>query len=873
MSAFVSLLYCHENMNFLFQSSENISSSGLSRKRKDSPIEREVVETGETKTRRIFHQNSSFFLTLYNLERPSLGMSDYEFSSLRGQVEQIEALLANRADCSFIREEIQEILQSSSFLYKIRELALLRYFLINKPNDIKKKHSSRFLQWALELEAGVNDPDKTLYEKLFFLQFSLVQMAFIEESRELIIQNRGGLLAIEDLLKNSTIALRFRDEHRRHILSVVNSLLKAPSFSKIFKKRVTVAEEMQNVIRLDLNLAFEEKCRPIHAHYATLLALFTDCRQGEEANCYVIGTFNALSQSCTMTIYSSLLELVTTGKFPTWIGEKIPIFPLFAELFLNKRDIFEEQFTEITDVGIASSKLTLFDEKEFEEEVEIRIEENFLHQLFLQVLEFQRVNRTLKESGDSDSFPKNLFVEKLIFQLKEYLSQNDPALLKDDHDNTFFLQLKHKLNSTLWMCLKKPDKVFEWEFCDYYVEESRIVKLFYLDETRKKFAFLDSIKSLSALLSELVKVVVNELPAKEWKEQLRSSVKGFFSSQHFWKVCREAVLQKEKDEERRAEIKKTIEESDLLFFLEEGGDGKDIIDLFNLAAICTNFYSDSCEHFVKQLHERLHSLEWNSDPSCSVFVQSWIHSFTFNPDLSSWFWKIPGAYALEEAITAPGKALMDTKLSLPFQQYIVDALNRSVSFSTQQISNNAEISLREFRDNILKLLEGSQRQDFLDFLNDIVKRIPLFVFSEEKVGAIFQLIGIKLDSIQLKEVLSELKETLKEGYFYPHTYARKLNKFLVRRSFPFQNLGSLEYAIARCFSLPPSIDVGDSNHEGGGKFVKPAHLKWVVGYDYGREKASFFAREKDRDIPLPKKSIKSLLKNFEIIIPGIFHQK
>lgn len=259
-----------------------------------------------------------------NFFLPQPGVDLDVFFGLRDQILSIERLAFERSvdkhTLFSIRTSVINILVSSLlFKDKIAELGMILFF-IDRDSSLSVFTGTSFVarrtkELLGELKQCTSDPTYCL-----LLRFA--QMAVTSNQTF----NRGGVACLIEMLLKPRIASYLLPEHLKHILTVAHSLFFQPQFAQRFKKHLFIPPPMQEMIRKDLHLSFNDRVSSAHGFLDSLVALFFDIRQGLFPNCYIVASIGFAAANSPYNIFCLLLNWIEKGAFLCGNGVSIPIY-------------------------------------------------------------------------------------------------------------------------------------------------------------------------------------------------------------------------------------------------------------------------------------------------------------------------------------------------------------------------------------------------------------------------------------------------------------------------------------------------------------------------------------------------------------------
>lgn len=191
-----------------------------------------------------------------------------------------------------------------------------------------------------------------------------------------------GILLVEHFVKSGRLAASFEEEHITQIERVL-AALKTREGKELFSRAYSIADNMQEYVRLDLKCCREDPVEALSVRIAVLLAAFCDLRQENHPNCYAVAVLNMMLLEKPLEVMCAFFSLV--GE-----GELYPGVPVSAyhPYFISNQDSLLQ-----SDSHVGSAALTLAQgDKAYGSRIIWSFFSNFLQQSLLKKCEFLELN-------------------------------------------------------------------------------------------------------------------------------------------------------------------------------------------------------------------------------------------------------------------------------------------------------------------------------------------------------------------------------------------------------------------------------------------------------------------------------------------------
>lgn len=790
---------------------------------------------------------------------------------------------------SAYQQKISDLLHSPTpHLHKMAELGLFYYYLDRNgklPNFETTALDFRAREIETEL-AEIRNNHKAAYEttkldipsgKTHYLLRAFSHMVLSSEQKF----NRGGACALRLLLTNPQyqISAHLKPEHYDHILIVLDRLLSKPQIKTLLETPFTIHADLEDLIRIDLKLPQDAPINSNLTLWDCLMALFFDVRQGNQGNCYAIGSLIYAAENGTYKLLTQMISYLKTGHFSINDTITVPIAPLVEKRLFLESDlnvpVSPENAHNLTAVYSIASTLSLSREAQVSSlassgprspslnqtlsallkvnqredllplahKLYYSFKHNTLIQMVLAITEFHSCN-VLKDREE--------FVDWI---LKAYWSsaRNQPNEIK------FRKMMRAKILEKIWFANSQDGDVsvvgkevrvgpshsqtiivnFKGDLQALAEVFRKGRRLYYLGGGQ--LTKIETLTEFQKTLVHLVKQVELELP-KDVSEfsNITRGFQEFYLSHTFRQALASYQVRKISDGRITG---KDLSEIDLLIFLEKGGWGHITLEeMFKVRTVAKDFSSANPYSFLRFLSIALRSVDSNIQRSTLHYLaRSPGHCFLLSPGRCQPLLEADFHHMMTRKVFNPLEKLMDERIPLMIGYGIIEDyaygdknLERKILETFEDLNQlTYKTFLKRFRSHLHPENEG--------FFNRIVDSwFSKKILSSAALTKTLQDFKIPLDLRNKLE--DDLEAKFKNKPQAPYIYAKFLRKAFIHYRLGVFDTVKLESCLTEHMELPISFDIGDLNYKAHDS-ENPLHTRLVVRIHFGLGKLNFYYRD------------------------------
>ncbi|MCH9626564.1 MAG: hypothetical protein S4CHLAM2_01860 [Chlamydiales bacterium] len=842
-------------------------------------IPRRLFDSEHTNTPPSYHSLSA----LYEIDffQPSDDSTLRHFFDMRDCVLQIETYLHDHpthpVDVLELRARIKTMIKDSTVesSVKLGELGLILFYLDYPDRTFPIDESSLIALRANEMKneatrllqahAAITEDERIPSGSTHYLLRSFAHMALTSTQ----VYNKGGLYALKTILESPrfTLASFLEPEHHTHILIIVGQLLNQSPFESLFRRRVEVHPDLQNVVRIDLKLCPEDPVSSTHVLWDCLMFLFTDIRQIYRPNCYAIGGLIYATENAPYKTLDAMLNWLTQGHYDCGEGISVPIRPILEKRLIYAQDLrikLETQkalclntFQHIMDTMRADSISSNSSEVaplrtilnaasgpshiSYTESLYYAYKYNALVHLALAIMEFTWNNTTLDHVCVKESFSN--WVHS---QLSEHLKRHFPSLDFTPFTHNFHLNLRKKVwfenCSETDISLSRRSlrvgtqhiKDFEGSLTQLKKTFADSLRLFYLE--RSKYGLINSFSDLKEALVEIAK---DSIPSSNLDNGVLAFTLHFLCSSTFTKRVAERVEQQIALPGIQAS---SLLKANLLLCRQQGGYPEDVLQkVFGLrVTIETIRGRQTAYDFLGALRSQLQSIErvvLESMPRLVAFTQR-DHIWTLSPAHLRTLLQPTCSYHSLVQLAVFNHAHHHMQQVVP-QVRKVKILQRLGVDSTGNIFSN-KLTYQALRSTLLRIATKKRKGLTLKTIDEEFGKI---LTTQLNLSSLLDRLHIQLPLAKW----SVIKKYLPQSWLHPYQIAQKIREALIKVSEKILDPYEIEVAICREQGLPISFNIGDLNWSEGPYREKPSHTYLIVRYNWARKILSYYTRYREEE--------------------------
>jgi hypothetical protein len=794
------------------------------------------------------------FLNLDTSVRPS------EFFAVREQVLAIETTLSSLPLVEEeVRQKVKYQLKEADFETKMGELGMILFYLERDGHLPQEKSLISFRALELEKEVSAylriharNGGNRFIPSgKTHHLLHAFAYMIFTPCQ----IYNKGGLYALLRLLTQAKYgtAQYFQFEHLEHIRGIAEQMITNPAFDYLFKKKITVHPDLQEIIRLDLKLRPDAPIQSRDVFHACMIAFFFDMRQADESlNCYAIGSMIYAFENYTYKAFEKLIKWLEQGHFVLSDSMTLPISPLL-ERRLNWEVEMEITFLE------ASKALALAPFKKISEVLSLRevficnetlplkeilsrylivnkasylqeyagklfgaFKYNCLILMQLAIIEFCELNSN--SSYMTSSFQllsqKALLVRNCISSALESITGKDRR--SRERIELFENKLKSLLEEKLWLepycddkCVKQKDRIVTTllSIQNFSGDQEALMEIL------KCGVYVICLESRGASLilsySELKEFMVKTI--QETNQILSTGEDDFQEEERlFLNALQRSHFEHDLAEFAAKEIDMQgiqgydLENANLLIFKQTGGFAEGVLPrVYQIQISEQRLHGHSTPYqFLESLLKELKIWDITLLKGArKVLMNSETHTWTLSP----FCWKLlinnGGDFYnfIQENVFNPAKMLLNSKIPKQVMCRIIDryaldeiTLKKMHAF----FERKKDLTYESFKTLLLQHIRPERLAEASKIIEEEFSKIELSLFDLKLV--------LKKVGVSLKPGGAERLHTQFVGLLSsPDDLANHLRFLLISRKAAIVDPFELEHAICKIKGLPLAIDLGD----------------------------------------------------------------
>lgn len=846
----------------------------------------------------------------YNLEKPGLFCNITQFIETRRTVEAIDALIGS--DDTEGIEIVKATLKIQNHQKKIAELGMILFYL---DRDHKVPNAESFVyQRAIEINEEVQRYISQHKEaqvsplipsgKTHYILRAISHMVMTSDQKF----NVGGVLAIKQMLHDPEMILSkyIQPEHRQHILSIADNLLKDPALQQVIERKATVHKELENLIRLDLKLHPEQEVKSAHIVYDVLMALFSDVRQKDDPNCYAIAALVYTTENYTFKFFETTLQWLSNGHVTISEHYTLPLKPLVDKRLIYFHDLScrleYESALAVAPIEHIKSTLSLDDEAAlkvdspktvkgslsrllqenkatdlipYAEQLYVAYKCNTLNMLHLAVIEMTYMNES---SIDRDGFHKvssnkrafiNICLDA-ITRARRIRSNYSPAFLRE---------LRKRLTGILWFenCNEQKIDVISRTV----ISQTGVVRAFegnaralakvFQDSLRifsfdgESFQLINRVTDLQRILTKAVGETASAVEQvskgcfRGTKESMEIAIATHNFRVQITNYCSTQI-------KRRGIRGVHLNRADLFLLRQVGGQPHVSLKLVYDIDVTKVLISDNKTPYtlMANLIEKIPTFDqaiFSTTPKVMLFTPGH-HIWTLNP----YSWSIllanqKGFYDfIQQTVFFPVKRKLRSSIPQTVMQRVIDTYTKS-PVRRRKLENEfigKKMSYETFLDNFLSSVNVSSGDWAKEVSNQCFSEIHL---TRPALSRTLRTLEITISSRQYHQLFDSLP---KEG-IQPYILARKLRQKLIEQKISIKHHYDIERALCQVDGQPVSFIIGDSNWLQKNT-EDPYHIEFCIGYDWVKNTLVIRTRYKDHEIIEDRRSYTDVQVQFPPVL-------
>lgn len=801
---------------------------------------------------------------IYQMDFEKPGADAFQFFAVREQVMAIETWMTQHSvDVAAIRALVLNCLKCADYEKKMAELGLLLFYL-DKNGEIPKADSLleyRASELKEKTEGYINSHQVAGASrdipsgKIHYLMRAFVHMLFVQApSTQTQLFNRGGLIVIKQLLMNPCfgIAKFLQPEHREHILIVVDQMIYHSAMENLFKKKLVVHSELQDVVRFNLKLKPKEEISSIHAFYDCMMTLFADIRQNTSPNCYAISGLIYAIENHTYKVLCQLMEWLTKGHV-SFHATNIPIQPLIEKRLVASKDL-QQNLESSAALSLAPLDnlahllaLDVKDKKSGELSVgnilsELLKDNNALNlqndaekyyctykyhtltHLLLAILEISSINHRL----DGNSPLKEELIQACLSAVKKM-----PEWLKPK-SNVFIERLKTKLESRLW--LENCEGVDLKTVANVQGDSKALTRLFKAHHKifhliSGNYLPLDSLTKLQEMVVSAIQDVKKELEQEGHLEEAKAAAKYIKSTQLNFRATLTDHAAKQID--IKGISGKVLNQSDLLVLKDKGGWMETALEVALGIKVATQEIGNckTAYDFLEKLIGKFKKLDLNLfEGSRRLILQNRQHTWTLSPGC----WKIllenrNNFYPfMQKKVFDPAKAKLDSVVAPELLERVIRCYSCDVETYSTMLLFFCERPQSTHLQFMKDLLEGADEEDKSLMRTIIEEEFSKVYLKKNDLEKVLQQLSVLPDN---PEILEKLYQKMNLELMQPYQLASRLRLLLIDEKLAILDPYLIEQTLCQVLKLPITIQLGDLNWADAYR-EDPEHLHLMIVFSW-----------------------------------------
>ncbi len=851
------------------QTNQRQQSTGISQIRKNLFANNSATSSSKNSTLD-FEQLSKIYQL--NFLKPSPSTNALTFFTIREQVLSIEKLLhtlSKSIDPKSIRSRIQELLKKKNYEEKMSELGMILFYL-DRDQKIPQEKSlvlfrsreiARHIESYLKQHANASANPQIPSGKTHYLLRAFVHMILTSNQ----IYNRGGLIAIQALLKHPQFSPSkyLEPEHRDHILSVSEKILKNSAFDALFLKQINVDPELRDAIRVDLKLPPRSPINSVLAFYACLMGLFTDVRQGDDPNCYAIASLIYATENHTYQTLSQSIAWLEQGALC------IDGCALSLAQILDRRLLFD---SDLKTKHKSSDTLTIAPLEQITETMSLKNlpsssgSPKKIHKTLSSVLSTNNALENFTHTKKLYCAYKYSTIAHLHLAVYEFYMMNpfkgvkatflldviaELKIKESDFKNVFAM----KLIQAIWLqnCNSKNTKIKENQL---FINKSLIkntgahanklhsilkysLRLFYLED-----GDLILLRSISDLQTALIQILKESKNAYD-KNLSISGYENIVSSSQFAKfISIMCTKQINKDSELQEDIPNNLlEKTGILTLTQVGGNEVKVLNsLYKANVSCVKIRRSSTAHkFLNNLTKKLGKINaglLTEFPKIILNTRN-AHTWTLDPLL----WKMltdnreTFTSWIQSTMYRPARKRLRSKIPADTMRKVIRLINRnsqSVSIS-ENIFVKRRFTYAQFKKKIFDNIDLKTTRCAEEIIESTFSKVSI---TKNKFSIVLQNLNLSINENILIQIYQELPTFLTQ----PFCLAKKIRLALINNSIAIRDNHQIELAICKAFDFPRPVYLGDYNWFDMYR-EDPRHVHLVIKHSWVDNSPQYYMRD------------------------------